>query len=444
MTITNLTTTIDPNAIGEQIYSLMKELFPICRSITGNGVRETLKIIGKHIPLEIHEVPSGTEVFDWTIPKEWNIRDAYVKDSKGARVIDFKQSNLHVVSYSVPVNKKMAREELLSHIFTIPEEPELIPFRNSFYKEDWGFCIEHKRLCDLNDHEYDVCIDSTLEDGFMTFGEFFLQGRTDDEIVIFTHTCHPSLCNDNLTGISVATFLAEWVRASSRHYSYRFLFCPTTIGSITWLALNEPQLYKVKSGLILTGLGDSGGFTYKKSRKGDSMIDRTVAQVLCALGKPFEIYEFSPFGYDERQFCSPGFNLPFGCLMRTPNGKYPEYHSSGDGLGFISQKNLAESLKTCINIIESLENNRCYFNTNPKGEPQLGRRGLFRAAGRKHQPPEEQFAILWVLNLSDGFHSILDIVERSGLKLELVKRAADILITCGLLQESPDNDTSKI
>ena len=442
MTINDLIKSSGFEAVGNQIYTLIERLFPICRSITGNGVRQTLKIIFEHIPLEIHEVPTGTQVFDWTVPKEWNIRDAYVKDAKGRRVIDFKQSNLHVVNYSVPINKKVARKKLLNHVFTIPEQPEWIPFRHTYYKEDWGFCIAHKTLSELQDDEYWVCIDSSLDDGFLTFGEFFCQGEIDDEVVIFTHTCHPSLCNDNLTGIGIAAFLADWVRSAPRRYSYRFLFCPTTIGSITWLAMHEAQVNKIKSGLILTGLGDSGRFTYKKSRQGDSDIDRTVVHVLRSSSKAFEISDFSPFGYDERQFCSPGFNLPFGCLMRTANGKYPEYHTSGDDLDFIGRKNLAESLKTCIDTIKAFEGNKIYTNTNPKCEPLLGKRGLFKAAGRKHQPPEEQFAILWVLNLSDGYHSLLDIAERSGIGFDVIKGAADALIRCGLLKEETDKGLS--
>jgi aminopeptidase-like protein len=431
---------IDFQATGEEIYQFITELYPICRSITGDGLRKTLDMIKKKVPIKTQEIPTGTTVFDWTVPKEWNIQDAYVKDSNGRRVIDYNQSNLHVVGYSVPIRRNVTREELLDHIFTIPEQPEWIPYRHTYHKEDWGFCIAHKTIADLQDDEYEVRIDSSLENGFLTLGEFFLQGETDDEVVIYTHTCHPSLCNDNLTGIGIATFLADWLRAAPRHYSYRFLFSPSTIGSITWLALHEAEVHKIKYGLILTGLGDSSGFTYKKSRKGDSEIDRAVTHVLRTSDKAYQILEFSPFGYDERQFCSPGFNLSFGCLMRKPNGKYPEYHTSGDDLDFISPENLGESLRTCIDIIELLECNKTYLNTNPKCEPQLGMRGLFRTAGRKHQPPEEQFALLWVLNLSDGSHSLLDIADRSRIGFDLLKKAANKLIRCGLLQEGQEKD----
>lgn len=431
---------IDLTRKGEEIYEFITELYPICRSMTGDGVRQTLNIIGQKIPLQIQEVPTGTTVFDWTVPKEWNIKDAYVKNLKGRRIIDFKESNLHVVGYSVPIRKKVSLEELRRHLYTLPDHPEWIPYRYTYYIEDWGFCVAHSKLDALQEAEYEICIDSKLEDGFLTLGECFIKGEIEDEVVIFTHTCHPSLCNDNLSGIGVSTFLADWLISQPKQYSYRFLFCPTTIGSITWLALHEQEVHRIKHGLILTGMGDAGGFTYKKSRQGDSEIDRAVSYALHASGKNFQILDFSPFGYDERQFCSPGFNLPFGCLMRTPNGEYPEYHTSGDNLDFIGAENLAESLSICTDIIELLEFNDTYLNTNPKCEPKLGKRDLFKSAGRKHQPPEEQFALLWVLNLSDGSHSLLDIAEKSGINFELVKRAAIKLLDCGLLREKLERE----
>jgi len=438
MTINDLIDSVDYNAVGKEIYALIEKLFPICRSITGDGVRQTLKIISEHIPIELHDVPSGTEVFDWTVPKEWNIRDAYVKNLNGKRIIDFKKSNLHVMGYSIPIRKKVSLEELKRHLYTLPDHPDWIPYRHSYYKEDWGFCIQHSKLNDLQDAEYEVCIDSSLKDGFLTLGELLLKGEVDDEVVIFTHTCHPSLCNDNLSGIGVATFLAKWFLKVPRRYSYRFLFCPTTIGSITWLALHEKEVDRIKHGLILTSLGDPGGFTYKKTRRGGAEIDRCVINVIKHSEKPFEVYEFSPFGYDERQFCSPGFNLPFGCLMRTPNGKYPEYHTSADNLNFVTAKNLGGSIEICADIIIILEQNRLYISRNPKCEPQLGKRGLFRSSGRRHLPPDEQFALLWVLNLSDGSKSLLDISDRSGISFDQIKKAANALLYSGLLQESAE------
>jgi aminopeptidase-like protein len=403
--------------------------------MSGNGVRQTLSLIGQRIPLQTYEVPTGTEVFDWTVPKEWNIRDAYIKDQEGNRIVDFRKSNLHVVGYSVPVNTKMTFAELKHHLHTLPDYPDLIPYRHTYYRENWGFCLSHNQLSFFQNSEYEVYIDSSLENGHLTLAESVFRGETEKEVVIFTHTCHPSLCNDNLSGIGVATFLADWIRAYPRQYTYRFLFCPSTIGSITWLSKNEKKVQKIKHGLILTGLGDSGGFTYKKSRQGDFEIDRMVACVLNSSKKPFEIIDFSPLGYDERQFCSPGFNLPFGCLMRTPNGKYPEYHTSGDDMTFIGPENLAESLDICKDIVDLMESNKKYRNKKPKCEPQLGKRGLFATVDSKKDSYEKQLALMWVLNLSDGHHSLLDISIKSGIRFDLIKEVGIRLSDCGLLWE---------
>ena len=256
--------------VGQEMHRFITDLFPICRSITGDGVRETLHLIGKHIPVEIHEIPSGTKVFDWAVPNEWNIRDAYIKNIKGERVVDFKNSNLHVVSYSLPIHTKMTLEELKPHLHTLPEFPDWIPYRTSYYKESWGFCLSHQQFMELKDEEYEVCIDSTLEEGHLTYGECYLRGETTQEILISCHVCHPSLCNDNLSGIALSTFLAKALGLKSLRYSYRFLFIPGTIGSITWLALHESQISNIKSGMVVTGVGDPGAVTYKKSRQGNA------------------------------------------------------------------------------------------------------------------------------------------------------------------------------
>ena len=428
------TTVTHPEQIGEEVYALVRELFPLCRSITGTGTRETLSRLGKLIPLTIYEVPSGTKVFDWTVPREWNIRDAYVKNSRGVRVIDFQKSNLHVVNYSVPVHLRTTLQELRKHLHTLPEHPDWIPFRASYYTESWGFCLSHRDLEELTDGEYEVCIDSTLESGALTYAECYLPGEREDEVLISTHVCHPSLCNDNLSGVAVAAFLAARLQSRRRQYSYRFLFIPTTIGSITWLARNEDKVGRIRHGLVLACLGDPGRSTYKKSRRGDVEIDRAVTHVLKTSGREYEIVEFSPYGYDERQFCSPGFNLPIGCLMRTPNGRFPEYHTSADSLEFVKPAALADSFTKCARVVEILEGNGTYVNQNPKGEPQLGRRGLYWPPPGKHQLPAEEFALLWVLNLSDGKHSLLDIAERAGLSFESVRRAADALLPHDLLR----------
>lgn len=422
--------------VGKEIYELILRLYPLCRSITGDGVRATLKIIREQIPLIVHEVPSGTQVFDWTVPKEWNIRDAYVKDSKGERVIDFRKSNLHVVSYSVPVRARLALAKLKEHCITLPEHPDWIPYRTSCYREWWGFCLQHKQLQSLTEEEYEVCIDSSLKEGSLTYGEYFLKGSTSDEILLSCHVCHPSLCNDNLSGIAVATFLAKWLGTQPRRYSYRVLFTPGLIGSITWLSRNESHVHRVKHGLILACLGDPGKSTYKRTRQGNAEIDRAVAHVLKHSGQAYDILNFSPYGYDERQFCSPGFNLPVGCLMRTPHGQFPEYHTSGDDLALVQPQYLADSLTKCLAILRVLEGNRMYANQNPKCEPQLGRRGLYRSMGGEKEARVRDLALLWVLNLSDGGHSLLEIAERSGLQFEIIRAAADELVQHELLMEN--------
>ncbi len=434
----SLKMTINISETGREMYQLMSELYPICRSITGNGVRETFNIIKKHIPLEVYEIPTGTQVFDWVVPKEWNIRDAYVKNSKGEKIVDFKNSNLHVLNYSVPVKKKVSLQELKEHLFTLPEYPEWIPYRTSYYKENWGFCISHNQFVNLQEDGYEVLIDSSLEDGHLTYGEFYIQGKRTDEVLISCHVCHPSLCNDNLSGIALSAFLAKYLSNASLKYSYRFLFIPGTIGSITWLCLNESNVSKIKHGLVAACLGDSGKFTYKKSRQGNAEIDRSVINVLKNSKKEYDIFDFSPFGYDERQYCSPGFNLPVGCLMRTPHGHYPQYHTSADNLEFIQPEYLADSFYLYLSVLNVLEGNKKYLNQNPKCEPQLGKRGLYQAIGGQQDRKLRELAMLWVLNLSDGSYTLLDISDRSGLEFDMIKDAANALFDQGLLKEYPE------
>jgi aminopeptidase-like protein len=421
---------------GVEMHRLAEELYPICRSITGNGFRVSLQILQKHIPLEVHEVPTGMPVFDWTVPKEWNIRDAYVRDSRGEKVIDFQKSSLHILNYSIPFQGKMSLAELKEHLFSLPDQPDLIPYRTSYYSEKWGFCLSHNQLLALADGEYEVCVDTTLEDGHLTYGEYFLPGETQDEVLISCHSCHPSLCNDNLSGIGLATFLARHLSDLSLRYSYRFLFIPGTIGSITWLALHDENAGRIKHGLVVACVGDPGQSTYKKSRQGNAEIDHAVQHVLHHSGQPYEIVEFSPYGYDERQYCSPGFNLAVGSLTRTPHGRFPEYHTSADNLDFVQPQYLADSFAKYVRVIEVLEHNRVYLNTNPKGEPRLGKRGLYGSLGGMKNAKNTEMALLWVLNLSDGEHSLLEIAERSGMAFEDINTAADALYKVGLLVES--------
>jgi aminopeptidase-like protein len=425
--------------IGEEIYELIGDLYPLCRSITGNGVRETLRVIGQHIPLEIHEIATGTQVFDWTVPREWNIKHAYIKEVGGDKVVDFQKCNLHVVSYSVPVQKTIPIAELKSHLFTLPDHPDWIPYRTSYYQDSWGFCISHNQYQQLTKDEYEVVIDSSLEDGHLTYGECYIKGRTNDEILISTHVCHPSLCNDNLSGLALATVLAKDVRSVERRYSYRFLFIPVTIGSIVWLARNEDKVLNIKHGLVLTCVGDPGKITYKRSRRGTADVDRAMAHVLQHSGGDSDIVDFVPYGYDERQFCSPGFDLPVGCLMRTPNGRFPEYHTSADNLDFVQPGHLGDSFAKAVTCLSILEDNRIYVNQNPKCEPQLGKRGLYRAMAGNSAASREM-AMLWVLNYSDGEHGLLDIAERSALPFDSIKDAAEILVANGLLQEKKEDN----
>jgi aminopeptidase-like protein len=427
----------EPNMteVGKEMYQLISDLYPLCRSITGDGARKTLSLIRNEVPLKIHEVPSGTKVFDWTVPKEWNIEDAYIKNSQGERVVDFRKSNLHVMSYSVPVKRKMPLSELKQHLFSLPDHPDWIPYRTSYYEENWGFCLTHKQLLQLKDEEYEVCIDASLTDGYLSYGECYLRGASEDEVLVSCHICHPSLCNDNLSGIALAVALAQPLQISSRRYSYRFLFIPGTIGSITWLSRNEDQLSRIKHGFVVTCVGDAAASTYKKSRQGDAEIDQAFQHVLRHSGADYQLLDFYPYGYDERQYCSPAFNLPVGCLMRSQHGTFAEYHTSADNLDFDQPAALADSFAKCLSVIDVLEHNRTYLNQNPKGEPQLGKRGLYRAIAGQAETAKTELALLWILNLSDGSHSLLDIAERSGCEFSVIKRASDLLLRHQLLKE---------
>ncbi|MFT5166250.1 MAG: aminopeptidase-like protein [Saprospiraceae bacterium] len=422
------------NATGQDIFALCERLYPICRSITGDGVRQTLAILQEYIGLETHEVPSGTAVFDWTVPKEWNIKDAWIKDAKGNKIVDFKNHNLHILNYSIPVHKKISLTALKEHLYTLPDQPDLIPYRTSYYAENWGFCITHHQFQSLEEGDYEVYIDTTLDQGHLTYGELYLPGATADEILFSAHICHPSLANDNLSGISILTCLAQWLSKQKNRYSYRFLFIPGTIGSITWLARNEQKTKNIKHGLVASLLGDPGGFTYKKSRQGDAEIDRVASHLIQYAGYSGKIIDFIPYGYDERQFCSPGFNLAVGNLTRSQFGEYPEYHTSADDLNLIQPACLSESFQLYQDVIEILEHNLFYKNLYPKCEPQLGKRGLYNAIGGNAQSKEMQMAMLWILNLADGNHNLLDIAERSGCSFQLISKVAQILLEHKLLK----------
>jgi len=422
---------------GQEIFAFAARIFPICRSITGDGVRQTLREIGSHLALDVHEVPTCTEVFDWTIPREWNIRDGYIKNGAGEKVVDFTRSNLHVMSYSIPVRKRLSLGELKDHIHTLPEQPGLIPYRTSYYADDWAFCMAHRQFEKLSEDTYEVVIDSSLESGSLTYGEYLHKGETDEEFLLSAHVCHPSLANDNCSGVALLTHLAQRMAGLRTRFSYRFLFAPGTIGAIAWLAGNEDKTWRIKHGLVVSMVGDGGGPTYKRSRRGDAAIDRAMAHVLRHSGLAPTIEDFSPYGYDERQYCSPGFNLPVGLFQRSKYGAIPQYHTSADNLDFIKPERLLESYEVIVKAIGVIENDVIYRNTMPKCEPQLGKRGLYRRVGGK-DIAIENMAMLWVLNLSDGTNSLLDIAERSKLPFEIVLKAARLLeAQQGLLTRGP-------
>lgn len=424
-----------PPGLGDALFALVERLHPICRSITGDGVRETLAVIGDHLPLELHEVPSGTRVLDWTVPPEWNIRDAYVADASGDRVVDFRRSNLHVVNYSVPVRRTMTLDELRPHLHSLPDQPTLTPYRTSYYAEAWGFCLPHEQLEALPDGEFDVVIDSTLAPGSLTYGEVVVPGERDEEVIISTHVCHPSLADDNLSGISISTLLAAQLLAGERpRHTFRFIYAPGTIGAITWLAEHRDVVDRIVAGLTLTCLGDDHPFTYKRTERRGTAIDRAAEHVLARAGVAHELIEFFPYGYDERQYNSPGFRAPVGSLMRGRHGEFPEYHTSADDLTFVRPDRLAESFALLDQILGVVDRDRRYRNLEPHGEPQLGSRGLYQALGGT-TIADAQLAMLWVLNQSDGATSLLDIAERSGIAFEAIVETAAVLAEHGLLAE---------
>ncbi|MGC5566067.1 DUF4910 domain-containing protein [Streptomyces sp. FR-108] len=419
---------------GEEMHALVERLYPLCRSITGDGVRATLEIVDEYVPLRVHEVPTGTQVLDWTVPQEWNIRDAYIADGAGNRVVDFAASSLHVLGYSVPVERTMPLSELREHLYTLPDQPTLVPYRTSYYEPKWGFCLSQETLDGLPDGDYEVRIDSTLADGHLTYAEHVVPGQVSDEVIVSCHVCHPSLANDNLAGVAVAVQLARALTETTPYYTYRFIFAPGTVGAITWLARNAERVERVRHGLVLACAGDSGQLNYKRSRRGDAEIDRVLQHVLTASERPHQVHEFTPYGYDERQYCSPGFDLGVGSLSRTPYAGYPEYHTSGDNPDFVSAEAMEDTLAVCREAFAVLDRNRRYVNLSPYGEPQLGRRGLYDSLGGRSDAKQAQMAMLWVLSLSDGDHSLLDVAERAALPFDTVAAAADALHGAGLIK----------
>ena len=417
---------------AERAMSLLEEIYPIARSITGDGVRQTLDVLEKHVPLARHEVPTGTKVFDWEVPREWNVREAYIANAVGEKVIDFKQHALHLLGYSTPVRARMSLQELRPHLFTLPDKPDWIPYRTSYWKEMWGFCLTQRQLDALSEGDYDVVIDATLADGNLTYAECVVEGALPDEFLIFTHICHPALANDNASGLAVATLLAAELSRAAPRLSYRFVFAPATIGSITWLSRNVVAAKKIRGGLILGLLGDPGPLTYKRSRRGNTEIDFIASRSVNVVENSANVVEYSPYGYDERQFCSPGFDLPMGRLTRSPNGEYPEYHTSGDNPDLMNIDALASAVMVLARLISRVDANQRLLRRNADCEPRLGKHGLFRSTGGQ-APKEFEFALLWILNQADGKHGVLDIADATGIPDAVVMAAADALLAADLI-----------
>lgn len=409
----------------------MERLYPLCRSLTGDGVRRTLEILAESVPLAVRSVASGTQVFDWTVPPEWTVHGAWIVDvPSGRRVVDLADHTLHLVSYSAPFQGRLSRAELEPHLHSLPDRPDWIPYRTSYYTRDWGFCLTQHQRDGLGEGPFDVVVDTRLEPGELRYGELLVPGTTDEEVLITSHLCHPSLVNDNLTGLTIAVELARRLLERPHRLGYRFLFAPGTIGSLCWLHENPDTLPRLAHVLVLTGLGGGGPLVYKRSLRGDAAIDLAAAHVVGR--RDGRIVDYSPYGYDERQFNALGFGLPAGRLTRTPHGEYPEYHTSADDLGFVTDAELGDALEAIEEILAVLEGDATYRNLQPYGEPQLGRRGLYPSVGGR-SATEASMAMLWVMACSDGGTSLRQIADRAGLPFAAVRRAADDLAAAGLL-----------
>jgi aminopeptidase-like protein len=424
----------EPLSTGAALHALAARLYRIPRSLAGPGVRETLAILAEHAPIETRELASGTPVSDWEVPREWLLRSATLTAPDGRVVADAALHNLHVLNFSVGHRGVVSRAELEEHLFSLPGRPDAIPYRTSYWRDAWGFCLAHRVRESLPPGDYRVEIDAEHVAGAMSWGETALAGESADEVLFSTHLCHPQMANDNLSGLVVMTALAaELAARPRRRLSYRFLFAPGTIGAIAWLATNEERLARIRHGLVAAGLGDGGRFHYKRTRRGTAPIDSVVPRALARLGEAPEVEDFVPFGYDERQYNSPGYALPVGALTRTPWGRYPEYHTSDDDLDFVRPEHLERSLAVLRAVVDELEGREVYVNLSPKGEPRLGKRGLYRSIGGDDAGRERELALLWVLNLADGENDLESIAERARLPLERVREAVRALADAGLL-----------
>lgn len=398
-----------------EMYKLLERLFPICRSITGNGVRKTLKILGEHVPLNISEYPSRKKCFDWVIPDEWNISSAWIRDEKNRKIIDFAENNLHVLGYSEPISMTLSLSELKKHLYTDPSRPDVIPYRTSYYERRWGFCMSQKQLESLKEGKYKVQINSVLKPGKLTLAEAFLPGKSRKEIFFSCYLCHPSLANDSLSGVVLTAKLYEYLKnRGNNHYSYRFIFVPETIGAIVYLHRNRNTVKsRTYCGMVITCVGDPGEYNYKKTRQGNHPLDRIAENVLKHNVNKYKSHDFFLPGSDERQYSSPGFNLPVGSLMRSFYG-LPSYHSSADNLQNVTSGALEETFGIYSKIIEGIEADFRYENQNPYCEPFLSKYGLYETVGAKMDSNKYIKKTLSILNFSDGNHSLIDIAEKTG------------------------------
>ena len=453
------TATVDlASSSGDALLAWVETILPHWRCITGEGLRATLLAIGEQVPISIIEVPTGTPVLDWTIPPEWAVREAYIARSDGTRVVDVAASPLHIVQYSMPVRERMTFSQLRPHLHTLPEHSDWIPYRTDYYTNGWGFCLRQTTLNELATsldpaEELEVVIDADLFEGSLSYGEVVISGVTESEILISAHACHPALANDNASSLAVATALArQLAEGPPLRHTIRFVFAPGTIGSIAWLAQNRQRVGRIQHGLVLANLGDGGGFTYKQTRRGTLdvplVVDQVVPRVLQEADMAVEVRPFEPFGYDERQYGSPGFDLPVGRLTRTPHAEYPEYHTSADDLSLLRPNALAESLQMLHRIVRALDGEvasgnagdvartspQPYRSLAPYAEPQLGRRGLYRYPDGTPHPPELQAALSWILSLGDGRRTLSDVAGHSGIPDPVVHAAADRLVEAGLIQ----------
>lgn len=423
--------------IGQEMYALCGRLFPICRSITGDGVRTTLHVLREIFPaMTLHEVPAGTQVFDWTVPKEWNIRDAWIKNGKGEKILDFQETNLHVMGYSLPVDKKATLAELLPLIHTQPDQPDVIPYVTSYYKEQYGFCMTQNQKDALKEGTYHIYIDSDLKDGSLTYGEILLPSTVgnEDEIFLSTYVCHPSMANNELSGPAVTIYLAKWLwEKERRRYNYRIVFIPETIGAIAYLSMHLPEMKrKVRAGFNLSCVGDDRTYSYVASRYGDTLADKAAKNVLAFRYPAYKSYSFLQRGSDERQYNAPGVDLPVCGVCRSKYGEYPEYHTSKDDMTLISPAGLQGAYEVYLEMLEALEHNYKY-RIQCLCEPQLGKRGLYPAVSQKGNYDDVK-AMLDFIAYADGRNDLIDISNRIGVSVETLIPIVEKLEQQGLLQ----------